>query len=60
MSTHGHHPSPQTEEHEKLLAIGPMCRYATDLAPILKVIAGKNAAKLKLDTKVEISKLKVR
>ena len=36
-----------------LLATGPMCRYASDLIPCLKVMAGsEGVAKLRLDTKV--------
>lgn len=43
-----------------LLATGPMCRYATDLVPMLKVMAGPGGVKqLQLDTNVELSKLKV-
>jgi hypothetical protein len=29
-----------------------MCRFAADLLPTLRIIAGKNIDKLKLDTKV--------
>lgn len=60
MSNDGQYPSANSEDQDRLLAIGPMCRYATDLKPILKVIAINNSSKLKLDTKVDISKLKVR
>ncbi|CAG5122895.1 unnamed protein product [Candidula unifasciata] len=43
-----------------LLSTGPMCRYASDLIPALKVMAGPNGiSKLKLDTEVDISKLRV-
>ena len=32
---------PHREHHQKyLLATGPMCRYAVDLQPMLKVLAG--------------------
>ncbi|XP_034949962.1 fatty-acid amide hydrolase 2 [Chelonus insularis] len=58
VSNHGQYPCPHCEEQYKLLAIGPMCRYAGDLKPILKIIAGENASKLNLDEKVDISKLK--
>lgn len=37
--------------------IGPMTRYAVDLKPILKIIAGANASKLRLDEPVDIKKL---
>ncbi|XP_005090021.1 fatty-acid amide hydrolase 2 [Aplysia californica] len=43
-----------------LLATGPMCRYASDLIPCLKVMAGPaGVAKLKLDTAVDLAKLRV-
>lgn len=36
----GQHP-PHKEHHQKyLLSTGPMCRYATDLTPMLRVLAG--------------------
>ncbi|KAH0544254.1 hypothetical protein KQX54_001948 [Cotesia glomerata] len=58
VSNVGQYPSPHTEKQNQLLAIGPMCRYATDLKHILKVIAGDNVSKLNLDATVDISKLK--
>ena len=39
--------------------MGPMCRYADDLIPMLKAIAGPKAHELGLDEKVDLSKLKV-
>lgn len=48
-----------TEEEDPYLSIGPMTRYASDLLPTLKVIADKNASKLKLDSKIDIKKVKV-
>jgi len=44
---------------QKLLSFGPMVRYASDIKPVLKVFLGDNVSKLKLDEKVDISKLKV-
>lgn len=38
--------------------IGPMCRHAEDLLPLLKIIAGRNADKLNLDQKVDIKKIR--
>lgn len=58
VSNDGQYPSAHSEDQNRLLGIGPMCRYAQDLAPILKVLAGKNADMLNLDNKVDISKLK--
>lgn len=40
------------------LTTGPMCRYATDLKPMLKVLTGNNSL-LKLDTKVNMAKVKI-
>ncbi|XP_013068648.2 fatty-acid amide hydrolase 2-like [Biomphalaria glabrata] len=49
-----------SEKAKDLLSTGPMCRYASDLIPMLKVMAGpEKVANLKLDVKVEISKLRV-
>lgn len=56
VSNDGQYPSAHSEDQDRLLAIGPMCRYAQDLLPALKVLAGKeNAETLRLDTKVDIS-----
>ena len=42
-----------SEKAMPLLATGPMCRYASDLEPELRVMAGpEGVAKLQLDTKV--------
>ncbi|XP_004644875.1 fatty-acid amide hydrolase 2 [Octodon degus] len=65
----GHKPSPGVvpnngqfpmarEAQEPLLCTGPMCRYAEDLLPMLKVMAGPGIRKLKLDTKVHLKNLK--
>lgn len=43
----------------EFLGIGPMSRYATDLKPILKVIAAANADKLNLDEHVDIKRVKI-
>lgn len=40
-------------------ALGPICRYASDLKPMLRVMAGDNVSKLKLDEEVDIKKLNV-
>lgn len=42
-----------------MVSVGPMTRYAEDLIPFLKVLAGKNSNKLKLDDPVPIKYLKV-
>jgi len=41
------------------LMVGPMCRYATDLMPIYKVLSKGCSNKLNLDKKVDLKKLKV-
>jgi len=40
------------------LVTGPMSRFCADLIPMYRVLAADNASKLKLDTKVELSKLR--
>ncbi|KAJ6663255.1 hypothetical protein lerEdw1_010391 [Lerista edwardsae] len=40
------------------LCTGPMCRYAEDLEPFLRIMAGPNISKLKLDEKVSLDHLK--
>ncbi|CAF3520795.1 unnamed protein product [Rotaria sp. Silwood1] len=52
---------PHKDHHQKyLLATGPMCRYACDLQPMLKVLAGpENVNKfVDIDTSVDLSKLR--
>ncbi|XP_055351575.1 fatty-acid amide hydrolase 2-like [Paramacrobiotus metropolitanus] len=43
----------------KFLTTGPMCRFAEDLVPMLKVLAGEKADRLNLDSPVDISRLRV-
>ncbi|XP_076627098.1 fatty-acid amide hydrolase 2 [Colletes latitarsis] len=57
VSKHGQYPSAHSEEQDRLLSLGPMCRYAQDLMPTLKVLADKNVDKLRLNSKVDISKI---
>ncbi|XP_054723061.1 LOW QUALITY PROTEIN: fatty-acid amide hydrolase 2-like [Uloborus diversus] len=38
---------------------GPMCRYASDLMPVLKILAVDHAKKLKLNEKVDFRDLKI-
>jgi fatty acid amide hydrolase 2 len=56
VSNQGQHPCPSAEQ-EDFLGVGPMCRFAADLLPTLRVIAGKNVDRLHLDTKVGNSSL---
>lgn len=59
VSNDGQYPSAHSFDQDQLLAIGPMCRYAQDLSLSLKIIADKNADLLKLNQKVDISKIKL-
>lgn len=45
-------------EREKFLSLGPMSRYACDLKPVLKVIAGEKAPIFRLDEPVDLSQSK--
>ena len=51
MSNEGQFPNAQGEEKE-FLGTGPMCRYAEDLLPMFKVMAGPAVNRLKLDESV--------
>ncbi|XP_034969196.2 fatty-acid amide hydrolase 2 [Zootoca vivipara] len=42
----------------KFLCTGPMCRFAEDLEPLLRVMAGSGITKLKLDEKVSLKNVK--
>ncbi|KAJ9597825.1 hypothetical protein L9F63_011320 [Diploptera punctata] len=57
VSNFGQYPVP-SEEQDGFLGIGPMCRFAADLLPTMKIIAGKNVDKLRLDEKVDIRNIK--
>jgi fatty acid amide hydrolase 2 len=67
---YGHKPTPKivpiagmfpfcSGEREMLLGLGPMTRYAGDLVPMLKILAGQQADRLKLDEPVNLSGLKL-
>lgn len=58
VSTEGMYPTVKGER-EKLLGLGPMTRYACDLVPLLKVLAGPRVDKLRLDEPVDLTKLKI-
>ena len=57
--TNGHFPRGKTETFNEYLSIGPMCRYAEDLVPMLQAMAGDKLEALQLDKPVDISSLKV-
>jgi fatty acid amide hydrolase 2 len=58
VSNDGQYPSAHSDDQDQLLAIGPMCRYAQDMRLTLKILANKNSDLLKLDQKVDMSKIK--
>ncbi|XP_071455197.1 fatty-acid amide hydrolase 2 [Hetaerina americana] len=47
-----------SKDHDLFLGTGPMCRFASDLAPMLKVLSDKNASRIPFDEKVDIKALK--
>lgn len=59
VSNIGQYPEPVNEEQMSFLGLGPMSRFATDLKPMLKIIAGKNASQLRLDEPIDVSKVKI-
>ncbi|KAM3591173.1 uncharacterized protein V6R79_024104 [Siganus canaliculatus] len=57
ISTEDKYP-PSSGRRDEYSSIGPMCRYAEDLLPMLKIMAGSNAHMLSLDKKVDLKKLR--
>lgn len=55
----GHFPQGISKAFDEYLSMGPLCRYADDLIPMLKAMAGPRAYELHLDEKVDLSSLKV-
>lgn len=49
---------PCSGRQQEYLSSGPMCRYAEDLVPMLKIMAGPKAHMLSLNTKVDLKKLR--
>lgn len=56
VSIRGQYPKPHTDEQQRSLGLGPMCRRAEDLLPLFKIIVSKQD-KLKLDEIVNVAKL---
>lgn len=56
----GQYPPHQDFHQKYLLSTGPMCRYASDLQPMLKVLAGPDNIErlLHIDVPVDLSKLR--
>ncbi|XP_008321624.1 fatty-acid amide hydrolase 2-B [Cynoglossus semilaevis] len=49
---------PSSGRHLEYVSNGPMCRYADDLLPMLRIMAGPNLKMLSLDMKVDLKKLR--
>lgn len=58
VSVEGLFPSPSSKEQASLLGIGPMCRFASDLRPVLKVLTKDKANNLNLDDPVDVKNLR--
>ncbi|GIX77909.1 fatty-acid amide hydrolase 2 [Caerostris extrusa] len=59
VSNFGSYPSSGEREFVPCLSVGPLCRYATDLIPVMKVLSGKNYSLLNLELPVKMKELKV-
>ncbi|XP_067132061.1 fatty-acid amide hydrolase 2-B-like [Centruroides vittatus] len=46
-------------QYSDFLVSGPLCRYATDLLPMMKILTGDKASQLNLNKKVDFSKIKI-
>uniref|UniRef100_A0A336K9U2 CSON004845 protein n=1 Tax=Culicoides sonorensis TaxID=179676 RepID=A0A336K9U2_CULSO len=58
VSNDGQFPNTTCPEQNSFLALGPMSRFAKDLKPMLKIMAGANAQFLDLDEPVNLTKLR--
>ncbi|KAH8386203.1 hypothetical protein KR200_001025 [Drosophila serrata] len=58
VSNKGQFPAPFSDEQNTFLGLGPMSRFAEDLRPMLKIMAGDKAPLLNLDKDVDLTKLK--
>jgi fatty acid amide hydrolase 2 len=60
VSNVGQFPAAFTPEQKHMLSTGPICRYASDLKPMMKVLAeDEYLDKLRLDEPVDVKKLKI-
>uniref|UniRef100_A0A8B9L240 Fatty acid amide hydrolase 2a n=1 Tax=Astyanax mexicanus TaxID=7994 RepID=A0A8B9L240_ASTMX len=57
VSNAGQYPPPSGQQ-PGFLCTGPMCRYAGDLVPMLKIMAGPAAEKLSLSAEVDLRKIR--
>ncbi|XP_058837567.1 fatty-acid amide hydrolase 2-A-like [Topomyia yanbarensis] len=58
VSNDGQYPETVTKEADRFLTIGPLCRYAVDLKPMLQIISEENTKKLRLDDLVDLKQVK--
>ncbi|KAF2901282.1 hypothetical protein ILUMI_04900 [Ignelater luminosus] len=59
ISNKGQYPYPASEIQQNMLGIGPLCRRAEDLLPIMKILVNKDVLpELKLDETVDIRNLR--
>uniref|UniRef100_A0A182MVM3 Amidase domain-containing protein n=1 Tax=Anopheles culicifacies TaxID=139723 RepID=A0A182MVM3_9DIPT len=59
ISIDGHFPMSTDEKFSRLLTVGPMARYAKDLPTLLHIMAGPNAARLRLDESVHTKDIRI-
>lgn len=59
VSLSGHFPYSSDKNFLDYLVVGPMCRYAKDLYPLLQIMSGDNAKKLKLDEPILTKNIKI-
>ncbi|XP_059477837.1 fatty-acid amide hydrolase 2-A-like isoform X2 [Neocloeon triangulifer] len=59
VSNEGHCPSSSDPNWDRFFSVALMGRYAEDLAPTLKVMAGGNAPALNLDRKVDLKGMRI-
>lgn len=58
VSNRGHLPKVGLS-YKDFLVSGPLCRFATDLLPMMKILSGNKASELNLDEKVDLRKIKI-
>ncbi|KAK9887732.1 hypothetical protein WA026_000049 [Henosepilachna vigintioctopunctata] len=59
VSNDGQFPPPSSGDHDSFLGVGPMCRHAEDLLPLMKILSGGKQSQLKLDLQVNINEVDI-
>ncbi|XP_063243401.1 fatty-acid amide hydrolase 2-like [Bacillus rossius redtenbacheri] len=59
VSTEGHLPHSPDPNFKTFLTVGPITRYAEDLRPMLRAMAGDSAPQLRLDEPVDLGKMRL-